>query len=105
MCEMGASDLHLSVGRPPLVRKDGQIQPLESNGTPLSDEALKTLLDPIMPEINRREFDGCHDTDFAYEIVELARFRANLFADAARSFASSRRRSSPRRSSGSRRTS
>jgi twitching motility protein PilT len=81
MCEMGASDLHLSVGKPPLVRKDGRIQPLESDGIPLSDETLKTLLDPIMPEVNRREFEGCHDTDFAYEISELARFRANLFAD------------------------
>jgi twitching motility protein PilT len=78
---MGASDLHLSVGQPPLVRKDGQIQPLDSHGTPLSDDTLKSLLDPIMPEMNRREFEGCHDTDFAYEIAELARFRANLFAD------------------------
>ena len=29
MCERGASDLHLCVGMPPLIRKDGEIQPLE----------------------------------------------------------------------------
>jgi twitching motility protein PilT len=34
-----------------------------------------------MPEKNRKEFTDRHDTDFAYEIAELARFRSNVFAD------------------------
>ena len=34
------------------------------------------LLEPIMPEKNRKEFTERHDTDFAYEIPGLARFRA-----------------------------
>ncbi|MEO6237747.1 MAG: PilT/PilU family type 4a pilus ATPase, partial [Vicinamibacterales bacterium] len=39
------------------------------------------LLAPIMPEKNRKEYAERHDTDFAYEIPELARFRSNVFAD------------------------
>jgi twitching motility protein PilT len=81
MCQLGASDLHLCVGSPAMVRKDGRIQPLDPNMPALTDEYLKRLLDPIMPAGNREEFAQRHDTDFAYEISGLARFRANIFAD------------------------
>jgi twitching motility protein PilT len=81
MCAMNASDLHLSVGSPPLVRKDGHIQPLEPPGAPLRPSDIEQLLTPIMPERNRQEFAQRHDSDFAYEIVGLARFRANVFMD------------------------
>jgi twitching motility protein PilT len=81
MCAAGASDLHLTCGMPPLVRKDGTIQPLDASAGPLTPDAMVALLDPILPEKNRREFDARHDTDFAYEIAGLARFRANLFMD------------------------
>src|SRR3954469_17557268 len=80
MCALGASDLHLSVGSSPLVRKDGQMQPLDA-AAPLTAEDLDALLAPVMPERNRKEFTERHDTDFAYEIPELARFRANAFVD------------------------
>jgi twitching motility protein PilT len=81
MCEAGASDLHLSVGTPPLVRKDGGIQPLDAAAPPLDSATIVRLLDPIMPEKNKQEFSERHDTDFAYEIAGLARFRANVFMD------------------------
>ncbi len=81
MCAHGASDLHLCVGTTPLVRKDGRMQPLQADAALLTDEALAGLLEPIMPTANRTEFGECHDTDFAYEIAGLARFRANVFAD------------------------
>jgi twitching motility protein PilT len=81
MCAAGASDLHLTCGMPPLIRKDGTIQPLDATADPLTPEAMVALLDPIMPEKNRHEFEARHDTDFAYEIAGLARFRANLFLD------------------------
>jgi twitching motility protein PilT len=81
MCQLGASDLHLCVGSPALVRKDGRIQPLDPNMPALTDEYLRRLLDPIMPAGNRQEFADRHDTDFAYEVPNLARFRANVFAD------------------------
>jgi len=81
MCEVGASDLHLSVGIPPFVRKDGVMQPLDPAAPILDADTLTRLLDPITPEKNRHEFAERHDSDFAYEIPGLARFRANLFMD------------------------
>ena len=81
MCGMKASDLHLSSGMPALVRKDGEIRALEEGAAALSARDIERLLDPIMPEKNAAEFQRRHDTDFAYEIAGLARFRANVFMD------------------------
>jgi len=81
MAEAGASDLHLSVSMPPLIRKDGKIQPLDTSETTLSSDAMKELLTSIMPAKNQEEFSKRNDTDFAYEISDLARFRANIFMD------------------------
>jgi len=81
MVAAGASDLHLCVGSPPIVRKDGHMQPLDPAAAPLSAEVLVQLLAPIMPETNRTEFSERHDTDFAYEVAGLARFRGNAFVD------------------------
>jgi twitching motility protein PilT len=81
MVAAGASDLHLSVGSPPIVRKDGHMVPLDPALGPLTGEHVVQLLAPIMPEKNRKEFAERHDTDFAYEIDNLARFRSNVFAD------------------------
>jgi twitching motility protein PilT len=81
MCERGASDLHLSVGSPPLLRKDGRMQPLAEGAEPLTADAVLSLLLPILPEQNRREFRERHDSDFAYELKGVARFRGNAFMD------------------------
>ncbi len=81
MCEAGASDLHLMVGTPPLVRKDGAMKPLDAAAPVLDADTVVRLLDPIIPEKNKHEFAEKHDTDFAYEIPGLARFRANIFMD------------------------
>ena len=81
MCAMGASDLHLCVGSPPIVRKDGHMQPLRADVPPLTSDDIDALLAPIMPEKNRKEFSAQRDTDFAYELQDVARFRANAFFD------------------------
>lgn len=81
MAAAGASDLHMSVSMPPLIRKDGKMQRLESGEEMLSAEAMRELLTSIMPSKNQEEFARRSDTDFAYEIANLARFRANIFAD------------------------
>jgi len=81
MVKAGASDLHLTVGSAPIVRKDGHMVKLEEEAAPLTPQDLVALLGPIMPEKNRKEFTERHDTDFAYEIEGLARFRSNVFAD------------------------
>ncbi len=81
MVKLGASDLHLSVGSAPMVRKDGHMQLLDSTLGVLSAQDVVQLLAPIMPEKNRKDYAERHDTDFAYEIAGLARFRSNVFAD------------------------
>jgi twitching motility protein PilT len=81
MCELKASDLHLSATMPPLVRHDGEMRRLDDGAAPLTaDKVLRLLLD-IMPPENKAEFEERNDTDFAYEIAGLARFRANVFRD------------------------
>jgi len=81
MAEVGASDLHMSVSMPPMMRKDGKVQSLDSGESTLTSEAIKELLTSIMPPKNQEEFEQRHDTDFAYQIEGLARFRANIFMD------------------------
>ncbi len=81
MAELGASDLHLSVSMPPLIRKDGKIKPLREGDTALTPDSMRHLLTSIMPPKNQEEFAARHDTDFAYEISNLARFRCNVFMD------------------------
>lgn len=81
MAEMGASDLHLSTSMPPMIRKDGKMKPLETDEPTLSADAMKELLTSIMPPKNQEEFATRNDTDFAYSIENLARFRANIFMD------------------------
>jgi twitching motility protein PilT len=80
MCESKASDLHISVGSPPMLRHDGEIKALPGRA-PLTRDDTERMLWPIAPERNREEFKRRHDTDFAYEIPGLARFRCNFFLD------------------------
>jgi len=77
---MKGSDLHICAGSPPMVRHDGEIKTLPDRG-PLGAADTEKLLWPIAPERNREEFKTRHDTDFAYEIQGLARFRCNFFMD------------------------
>ena len=80
MAEMGASDLHLSVSMPPMVRKDGKMRMMNGDAS-LDPGTMRELLLSIMPAKNQEEFARRHDTDFAYEIPGLARFRCNVFMD------------------------
>src|SRR6185436_8994128 len=81
MCATGASDLHLSVGMPPMVRKDGHMKPLEADSRVLEPATVIQLLHEIVPGKNREEFEERHDSDFAYELEGVARFRGNIFMD------------------------
>jgi len=80
MVEIGASDLHVSAGEAPMVRIDGEMKRLEDE-SPFSPDRTVRLLDEIVPDKNRKEFEETRDTDFAYEIADVSRFRVNVFAD------------------------
>ncbi len=80
MVQQKCSDLHLTAGNPPLFRKDGDIVPLGETA-PLTHEQVHDLVFSITPSLKRAQFEETHDTDFAYEVPSLARFRCNLFLD------------------------
>lgn len=81
MAELGASDLHLSVSMPAMIRKDGKMRPLRAEDAPFTPDEMLRLITSIMPPRNQEEFAKRSDTDFAYEIAGLARFRCNIFMD------------------------
>lgn len=81
LTEIGGSDLHLTVGVPPMVRHDGKMKVLEGGGDTLTPESTKQLLTSIMPKRNLEEFDRRNDTDFAHDIPGVARYRSNIFRD------------------------
>jgi len=79
MVEKGASDLHLRCGEPPILRLHGEMHRLDEPA--LEPLWLDAMLRSIMPERNRREYSDSNDTDYAYELEGLARFRANALKD------------------------
>jgi twitching motility protein PilT len=80
LVEVGGSDLHLTAGHPPMVRKDGAIGPLEG-WTPLDSETIEAWLLGAAHDGAREQFLETHDADFAHEIEGVARFRMNVFRD------------------------
>jgi twitching motility protein PilT len=81
MFALKASDLHISTGAAPMLRLDGEIKPLPGYTAPLSSTEVEQLLMPIAPEKNRKEFAERRDTDFAYDLPGVSRFRCNFFMD------------------------
>jgi twitching motility protein PilT len=79
LVERGGSDLHLRVGEAPIVRASGHLERLDEPR--VSAEPLEAMLLSIMPERNRVEYAERNDTDYAYEIDGVARFRANALRD------------------------
>jgi twitching motility protein PilT len=75
-----ASDLHLRAGSPPMLRANGEIAPIAGEAI-LSSEEIDVMLSSVMLEQYRSEFKELNDTDFAHEIVGLARFRGNALRD------------------------
>ena len=79
LVEAGASDLHLRTGEPPLLRHHGEL--VRQDRPVLADERLELMLFSIMSPREVSEFRDTGDTDWAYEIEGLARFRCNAGRD------------------------
>jgi twitching motility protein PilT len=78
--ELGASDIHLKIGKPPMVRRDGAIAPLDGL-LPLSQQDLEEALNTVGAAAPRRlqAFHETGDMDVAYQDGDLPRFRVNAF--------------------------
>ena len=72
-----ASDLHLSAGLPPMIRVDGDIRRI--NVPALEHKTVHALIYDIMNDKQRKDFEEYFETDFSFEIPEIARFRVNAF--------------------------
>ncbi len=72
-----ASDLHLSAGMPPMIRVDGEVRRI--NLPPLEHKDVHKLVYDIMNDKQRRDYEENLETDFSFEVPNVARFRVNAF--------------------------
>jgi twitching motility protein PilT len=80
LVESQASDLHLRTDQPPLLRRQGDLV-REEDRPPIPGDKLEAMLISIMSGREAGEYRETGDTDWAYEIEGLARFRCNAGRD------------------------
>ncbi len=78
MLALGGSDLHCTVGAPPMVRVDGALRPLEGFEV-LKPDPIRRVLFGILSQRQRETFEEDLELDFAYQLVGEARFRVNMY--------------------------
>jgi twitching motility protein PilT len=74
---MGASDLHITVGLPPMVRVNGQVEPLDY--PPLTQNVTRELVYDILSNEQRQRLENDWELDFSYTLPRTARFRVNVY--------------------------
>ena len=75
--EYKASDLHLSVGLPPVIRVDGNL--LRTKYEPFTPTSIEDLLFPMLNNEQRRNLEQHWELDMSYGITGLGRFRVNIY--------------------------
>src|SRR5262245_27647708 len=76
--EYGASDLHLTVGRPPMVRISGRLIASGYEVT-LGPDETKALIYSVLTDDQKARFEEEHELDFSLGIPGVCRFRINVF--------------------------
>jgi twitching motility protein PilT len=76
--QLGASDVHLKAGLPPIFRIKGELRTVRDVPA-LTREVIATFAVNIMSERQRREFDETFDVDLAYGTPDGSRYRVNVF--------------------------
>ena len=77
MVDKGASDLHLKVPSPPVLRIDGELVPQEDL-PPLAPKDIEYVFDLVTPQERKVVFLRERELDFAYSVPGIARFRVNV---------------------------
>lgn len=75
----GASDFHLAVGQPPIVRMAADL--LRVQGDPFKAEETEAMLREILTEAQQETLDKTHQLDFCHYIPQAGRYRGNIFHD------------------------
>ncbi len=76
--QSGASDLHLTVGRPATVRRDGELVAFE-NVAILTSTEIDRMVFSILDDQQKAELDSNHQVDFSFGLPGVGRFRANAY--------------------------
>jgi twitching motility protein PilT len=74
---VGASDIHLHVGRPPVLRVDGRLRSLETKS--LEPDDTMALMKSVTPERNQQELQEEGGTDYGFAFGDKGRFRVSVF--------------------------
>jgi twitching motility protein PilT len=75
--KMGASDLHITVGLPPMVRLHGHVQPLDYPA--FTGNTTREMIYDILSNDQRQRLESEWELDFAYTLPRTARFRVNVY--------------------------
>ena len=75
--QAGASDLHVTVGLPPMIRVSGKVEPLDYS--PLTPNTTREMLYDILSNDQRQRLESEWELDFAYTLPHTARFRVNVY--------------------------
>lgn len=73
-----ASDLHLTVGMPPMLRVDGALKPVEEL-SPLKAEDVEKLTFSVLDDVQKDILKKDKEVDFSFAFGDVARFRANAY--------------------------
>ena len=74
---MGASDLHVTAGLPPMVRISGKVEPLDY--PPLTTNATRDLVYDLLSNDQRQRLENEWELDFSYALPRSSRFRVNVY--------------------------
>jgi twitching motility protein PilT len=77
MHDVGASDLHLGVGSPPIFRINGKLKAL--NFPPLTNDIIRSMVYTLLTSEQIEEFEKKRELDFSYTLEKVGRFRGNLY--------------------------
>jgi len=78
LVERGGSDLHITVGQPPMIRVHGDLQPLEGFA-PLEANDIRQAIYGILTQKHREQFENELELDLSYSLPGRSRFRVNVF--------------------------
>ncbi len=76
--EKGGSDVHITVGEPPMMRVDGRLTRMDSMA-PLDESKAREAVYSILEPRQRKALDEIGEIDFCHAIPEVGRYRANAF--------------------------
>ena len=78
MIERGASDLHITVGNPAMIRIDGDLQPSRTKQV-LTPKDTLSIAYSILTDNQKKRFEVEDELDFSFGVQNLSRFRGNVY--------------------------